>query len=41
MTQNRLLAVMIDHKEVTFVETGVQNACQDRLVVRQELLLFL
>ena len=40
MTQNRLLTVMVDHKEVTFVKTGVKNARQDRLVVWQELLFF-
>ena len=41
MTQNRLLTVMVDYKEVTLVKTGVKNASQNRLVVRQELLFFL
>ena len=32
---------MIDHHEVAFVEAGVENTGQDRLVIRKELLFLL
>ena len=41
MAENRSLAEMVDHKEVPLVETGVENSRQNRLVVRQELCIFL
>ena len=39
MPQDRLLAEMIDHKEVRLVEAGVEDARQNRLVIGQELLI--
>ena len=38
--QDRLLAEVVDHEEVGFIETGVQNARQNRLVIGQKLLVF-
>ena len=39
MPQNSLLTVVIDDEEVGLVQTWIQDASHDRLIVRQELLM--
>ena len=40
MSQNGLLAKVIDHHDIAFVQIRIQNPRQDRLVERHELLRF-